>query len=84
MTESAIALVHRARFYFNIFAPAVLACNGDVGLERAALARPSVGTAHLDYLDILRELHHRDARSNLRALNEVYVSAALREAQDDR
>lgn len=61
---------------FEVFAPPVLAADGDVAREDASLARPGLLAAKAHYDDCLRELHRHERASAAGALNDALRRAA--------
>lgn len=55
-------LEDRLHWLWLCWAPAVLAANGDIALEDAALQRPSILAARTDYFATLRAIAERDTR----------------------
>lgn len=77
MLESTALLTAQARRLWGMWAPAVLACDGDPAREDAALRRPGVAVARQEYDDVLAELGRREARTGLQARLGVCVAADM-------
>lgn len=78
--ESTATLYQRARCYWTTWAPPVLAAGGDWAKEQAALQRPGVAAARAEYDEVVVQIQAREARSGVRAFNDVYVASACIEA----